>query len=217
MKRISAILSIFCFALLFQLGACSRKPASTADVPKLISQSHSVAVVPFSQPLAPSQLFTGQIPEAQGKISPAELLTLDRDLREVLYSTSARQFEFLSLPDARPEIAKLGSQPAALKYWIDYGEKKGLDYLLVPQVLDWHERMGSEAGVTTSASVRLEFFLLNIPAKTMAGRSIYEEKQVGLIDNIFTVGDFIKRKGQWVDASTLAREAMAQAVRDLGL
>lgn len=174
-------------------------------------------MAPFSQPLTPSQLFTGQLPIPQGKIPPDELKTLDRDLREVLYRSNRRQFDFLPADKTAMLPKKMGAQPAALDFWLSFGERNKLDYLLVPQVLNWEERRGSEAGVTSSASVRLEFFLLAIPQKTLVGRSIYEEKQVGLIDNILTVGDFIKRKGQWVDANTLAIEAMEQAVRDLGL
>lgn len=199
------------------MAACVRKPQSTADVPRLVSERHRIAVAPFSQPLTPSQLFTGQLPIPQGKIPPDELKTLDRDLREVLYKSGRRQFDFLPLDAMAMFQGKIGAQPAALDFWLSYGEQKKLDYLLVPQVLNWEERQGSEAGVTSSASVRLEFFLLAIPQKTLVGRSIYEEKQVGLIDNMLKVGEFIKRKGQWVDANTLAIEAMEQAVGDLGL
>lgn len=217
MKKLSFFICLVLSFSLLAAAACVRKPQSTAEVPRLVSEKHRVAVAPFSQPLVPSQLFTGQLPIPQGKIPPDELRTLDRDLRDTLYSDGHRQFDFLPLDATTLLHGKMGAQPAALDFWLSYGEKNKLDYLLVPQVLDWHERLGSEAGVTSSASVRLEFFLLAIPQKTLVGRSIYEEKQVGLIDNILTVGDFIKRKGRWVSANALALEAIKQAVMELGL
>lgn len=216
MKKFLFLIPYLLIAFVYWSGGCTRQPTGTADVPRLVSQSHRISVAPFSQPLVASQLFTGQIPIPQGKIPAGELKTLDRDLREVLYSTTKRQFDFLSSPPS-PVSGVLGSQPQALDYWLTYGEEHNLDYILVPQVLDWNERQGSEAGVSSSASVRLEFFLISIPQKVLLSRSIYEEKQVGLIDNILTVGEFIKRKGQWVTANTLAREGMLQAIKDMGL
>ena len=89
--------------------------------------------------------------------------------------------------------------------------------MLVPQVLDWHEREGSEAGVTSSAHVRVEFFLLNIDNESLGPRSVFEEKQVGLTENLLTVGEFFKRKGQWVSARQLSVDGMRKAVKELGL
>lgn len=211
-----------CFILLFIIAvcaACQRKPASTADVPRLISPAHKISVAPFTQPLNPSQLISGQIPEFQGRISHESLLSLDKRLKSILSSQTKRQFAFLpadKLP-ANWEIAKSTGQPSGLEDWLAYGREMKADYMLVPQVLDWHEREGSEAGVTSSASCKLDFYLLDVPRSIVVARSIFEEKQVGLIDNLFTVGEFVKRKGQWVTAEAIASEGMEQAIRDMGL
>lgn len=212
----SSYLFIFLFLAVFS-GGCNRQPVSTADVPRIISQNHKIAVLPFSQPLVPSQLITGQIPQPQGKIPPLALQTLDRDLRDALFAQGNRRFDFIPASQLPRTENVLSGQPAALHRWIAFGETRNLDYLLVPQVLNWQERIGSQAGVTESASIRLEFFLISIPQKILIGRSIYEEKQIGLIDNFLTVKDFIKRKGQWVEANALAREGIDRAIKDLGL
>lgn len=198
---------------------CSRRPTSTADIPRLISQAHKVSVAPFTQPLNPSQLISGQIPEFQGRIPADALQNLDMRLREALITGTNRQYTFLparDLPNSF-QMAHSSGQPTGFDSWLEFGRKTGAEYLLIPQVLDWHEREGSEAGVTSSAHVRLEFFLMDVPRKTIVGRSVFEEKQVGLIDNLLTVGDFVKRKGQWVSAGDLASDGMVQAIKDLGL
>lgn len=211
-------LTVIAFCLLCAV-ACSRQPTSTAEVPRLISQSYRVSVAPFTQPLNPGQLITGQIPEDQGQIPPDALLALDMDLRDVLQRDSSRTFNFIPAANLHRDLGYTHStgQAGALERWIEYGRRHNAQLLLVPMVLNWHEREGSQAGVTRSAHARLEFFLLNIGSGSVVERSIYEEKQVGLVDNLLTVADFFKRKGQWVSARDLAREGMAKAVKELGL
>ena len=200
-------------------AACARRPTSTADVPRLVSSSYRISVAPFTQPLHPGQLIVGQIPENQGRIPHDALVSLDMQLREVLITGTKRQYTFIPRRNLPPDLTSAHStgQPGALPRWVAYGREHGAQYLLTPQVLDWHEREGSKAGVTQSAHVRVEFFLVNVAEGTPGNRSIFEEKQVGLTENLLTVGEFLKRKGTWVTAQDLAVDGMKKAVKDLGL
>lgn len=201
------------------LYACSRQPRGTAEIPRLLPTSYRIAVAPFTQPRNPYHLISGQIPENQGLIAHDELLALDRSLKNVLLSDTKRAYDFIprkNLPVNWSEARSAG-QPGALGRWLAYGKQEGAEYLLIPQILDWHEREGSEAGVTSSAHIRVEFYLLNIAREGVQDRSIFEEKQVGLIDNLLTVGEFVKRRGQWVTAQELTVDGMRKAIKDLGL
>lgn len=213
---IKPVLALLCLALCL---SCSRRPTSTADIPRLIAQTHKISVAPFTQPVNPAQLITGQIPDPQGRIPADALQDLDMRLREALITGTNRQYTFLPARDLPQsfQLAHSSGQPTGLETWLNYGRRAGCEYLLVPQVLDWHEREGSQAGVTSSAHARLEFFLLDVPKGIVVGRSVFEEKQVGLIDNLLTMPDFVKRKGQWITAEELASDGMAQAIKDLGL
>ncbi len=206
-------------ALALALAACARQPASTADVPRHVPSSYRISVAPFTQPLHPGQLIVGQIPEPQGRIPHDALVALDRELREVLITGTRRQYTFIPRQNLPPDLTNAHStgQPGALPRWVAYGRQHGAQYLLIPQVLDWHEREGSSAGVTQSAHVRVEFFLVNVAEGELGNRSIFEEKQVGLTENLLTVGEFFKRKGTWVSAQELAVDGMQKAVKDLGL
>lgn len=220
MKLQIKILPAFIFLIICIVACgCQRGPSHTSEIPYLLSPNYSISIAPFTQPLHPGQLISGQLPKNQGKITEEELLSLDLELREILRSSTKRKYNFIMAPNLPHNYYKARStaQPAALAEWIAYGKKENAQLLLVPQVLDWHEREGSQAGVTNSAHVRIEFFLLNISDGQVMNRSVFEEKQVGLIDNLLSIGDFIKRKGQWVNARELAADGMHKAIRELGL
>lgn len=213
------ILSLLPLLFLLCLVGCSRQGRSSADTQYMLPSGYKIAVAPFTQPRDPYHLISGQIPENQGQIKRDELIALDRSLKNVLLQNTQRSYDFLSRSNLPPDWSKVHSsaQPGALGRWIAYGRQQGAQFLLVPQVLDWHEREGSEAGVTSSAHVRVEFYLLNIERGGVQNRSIFEEKQVGLIENLLTIGEFMQRGGQWVTASELGVDGMKKAVKELGL
>ena len=65
--------------------------------------------------------------------------------------------------------------------------------------------------------MRVEFFLINVANGSIMTRSVFEEKQEGLVDNLMNVGTFFKRRGQWVTAEELTEDGMRKAVKDMGL
>ena len=203
-------------SLLVLTGGCNRKPASTADVPRSLSHQYKIAVAPFTQPRDISQLIMGQLPQPQALAARDVLIAQDRQLRDVLYTTTKRSYDFLPRTRPLPDLKRFhtSERPQALPLWVEYARKTSADILFIPQVLTWRDRQGSAAGVTEPAHVRLEFFLLNIKEGNIIGHSVYEVEQQGLTENLLNVGDFFKRQGKWVTAEELAREAM---IKDLNL
>lgn len=206
-------------SLLVLTGGCNRKPASTADVPRSLSHQYKIAVAPFTQPRDISQLIMGQLPQPQALAARDVLIAQDRQLRDVLYTTTKRSYDFLPRTRPLPDLKRFhtSERPQALPLWVEYARKTSADILFIPQILTWRDRQGSAAGVTKPAHVRLEFFLLNIKEGNIIGHSVYEVEQQGLTENLLNVGDFFKRQGKWVTAEELAREAMIKAVKDLNL
>ena len=206
-------------ALLSLLVLTGGKPASTADVPRSLSHQYKIAVAPFTQPRDISQLIMGQLPQPQALAARDVLIAQDRQLRDVLYTTTKRSYDFLPRTRPLPDLKRFhtSERPQALPLWVEYARKTSADILFIPQVLTWRDRQGSAAGVTEPAHVRLEFFLLNIKEGNIIGHSVYEVEQQGLTENLLNVGDFFKRQGKWATAEELAREAMIKAVKDLNL
>jgi hypothetical protein len=206
-------------AIILCLASCARAPRDKAEQGRLPA-AETIHVAPFTQPVGVNELITGFIPEKQGRI-PADMLpVLDRNLRNILAQESKHTYvrlpPFLKSPEM-PTAFRTSEQPRALPYWIAYGRQTGARFLLIPQVLDWHERVGSDAGVTRAAHVRLEFFLLNVDSGALLGRAAYEEEQVGLVDDLLNVASFIRRRGTWVTADVLAEEGMRKGIKNLGL
>ncbi|MDO5537908.1 MAG: hypothetical protein Q4F72_10325 [Desulfovibrionaceae bacterium] len=216
--RVIALLTIVCLALC--LG-CQRQPKTTAEVPRVFSPRYSIAVMPFSQPTESCDLIMGQLPENQGCIPAEQLMLLDSDLRTLLLSKkNGRDFSFeTALPAflATSTSFHTSAQPQALPHWAKLARKTGKDFILVPQVLDWRDREGSKAGVTSAAGVKLEFFLIRTETGTVSKHAIFEENQVGLTTNLLTVGDFVKRKGAWISGRELATEGMQRMLGEMGL
>ena len=161
----------------------------------------------------------GQLPEPQGHIDGSHLAILDNRLQTALRERkNSRRYAFVA-SGALPKISSgySANQPQALPILAAFAAKSGTDFLLVPQVIDWHEREGSRAGVTRPAHVKVEFYLISAKHGTVANRSVYEEEQTGLADNLLNMGDFFRRKGGWVTATELAEEGIRKAIKDFGL
>lgn len=213
---LTALLALCCAVALL---ACARQPRSTADIPRSLAHGYSIAVAPFTQPTTTSQLLVGQLPENQGRIPPAALPALDMALRDVLLTQTKRQYTFVPRNAPLPDKMRFhdSNQPQALPHWLAFAKTLKTDLLLVPQVLDWHQREGSRAGVTRPAHVRVEFFLLNVRQGTIMDRSVYDVEQTGLTNNLLNIGDFLSRQGGWATAEELAREGMLKTVKDMTL
>ena len=199
------------------LFACSSKHhAAQEPLPPL-----SIGVVNFSQPTSDLELMAGYLPDNQGMIDPHTLMRLDADFRAALDKTG-RSYKYLGAVSPHGEqkfsLSERFGSSNALHYWIGVGKKADVDFLIVPMVVDWHEREGSGAGVTVSASVITDIFLIDARGQgNLLQRSYYREKQVGLANNLLNFATFVKRGGKWVTAETLAKEAMDKAIQEFGL
>lgn len=204
--------------LILSLLACSKNQSYNSQN-RGISKTLNISVAPFTQPINTYELITGFIPENQGKIADDQLNQLDVILHDILSSDSSRTYTFLKRGKSpiNRTLYHNSEQPHGLALWLDYGKKQNANILLIPQILNWHQREGSKAGVTSSAHVRLELFLINVKDGNIMKRAVFEEKQVGLTDNLLSVGSFFKRGGSWITAEELSREGMQQTLKDIGL
>lgn len=203
---------LFCTAL---LSACQSRPSTQSERHAPVPSELRLGVASFVQPLNTSQLITGMLPEKQGRVPGSAFPTLDNQLRADL---GHRAYVWIPVREAAP-TANLhdAALPQALPHWIAFARQHKLDLLLVPYIIDWHQREGSGAGVTHPAHIKLELYLIDARQGRLIRRATFEERQVGLSDNLLTVGDFVKRKGAWVTAEDLAHEATTKALKELGL
>jgi hypothetical protein len=210
MKRNFFVCLVAAFGLALWIGeGAARLPSGTA-----------FAVAAFSQPNSSWQLPAGYLP---AKASQAPERSLDR-LDAVLKEKLAREGVAVAAGPDRTEgcrevvLSKLNrSQASAIEYWTGVGECAGADYLLVPMVLDWREREGVEFSVRRPARVVMELFLIDVRKSRLMDRFHFEETQKTLAQNLLDIDKFIERGGKWITAMDLAREALDQGVKELGL
>lgn len=203
----------FCLAIvaLFSLlAACQKAPTVAPELPDV-----KVGVVGVVQPMGTTDLLAGFIPEDRVLASPQALAAFNEDLMRVLKTQTHRSYVFI------PKAAGVDprDRSGALTHWTKIGKETGVDLLIVPQILDWRERAGSGAGVTTSAALNMDFYLIDVrePEGALVARSHFKEKQVGLSDNLMNFDTFFKRGAKWVTTQELSLEAMDKMMKEFGL
>lgn len=180
-----------------------------------------LAIAGFSNPTHSWQLLAGYIPVEGAKPLKHEVLSkLDATLQSTLNEHGVVGYTPASITRQCQQIVVFEDvgvpRMSAFKYWLGVGKCMTVDYLLVPQVIEWEERKGGEMGVEAPASVVLDFFLINVQEESLQ-RAHFEESQESLTENIFKAGKFFERGGKWVSAHQLAAEGIEQKLTELGL
>ncbi|MFW5730110.1 MAG: hypothetical protein ACOCPN_02540 [Desulfonatronovibrionaceae bacterium] len=181
-----------------------------------VSGEETVAVAEFSQPVHKWQLINNQVILDRNMVDEKVLEGLDSYLQKLLdqgpYKVAGPELvkDCASLEESRK------TPGAAFHYWLRVGRCVPADYILVPFLFDWRERIGGEMGVEEPARVTLELNLIKI-SEIKLDRFILDERQMSLSEDLLGVGRFFKRGGKWISAESLAREGLERGVRELGL
>lgn len=202
-------------ALALGLAACARKAPRPAS-----AIAGTLAVAGFTQPRYDWELLAGYIPDNAQLADPAVLRDLDARLDAALSANKKLSFLPARITRQCQEItvfAQKGSRTSALAYWLEVGKCMPADYVLVPQLVYWAERDGSDISVRTPASVMLELYLLDVKEQALLGRFHFDETQQSLAENLLHADKFMRRGGKWVSAAQLAGEAVAEGLKELGL
>lgn len=207
MKYMLCLVCIIC-------GACAPVMRGPAVPP-----AASLAVASFVVPQNNWELMAGVLPEKAPSLDAASLVALDDALAALLGANGSRTYMRAAMVGQCEEIVlaeKERQRFETVQYWKKVGQCMSADYLLVPFILGWQERDGGEWGVTRPASLIMDMFLVEV-ATGQVRRYHFEEEQQGLAENLLRGKKFFKRKGRWVTPLEIARDAMADGVKELGL
>lgn len=216
MRMLTRTLFIVAMIAALALAAGCSKRAPNVERP-----TGKLAVATFTNPIYTWELLAGYIPVEEGQRVPPEVLAkLDTVLASALAEHGVTDYTPASVTKQCQEIVVMeeSSMPrmSAWKYWKGVGKCMQVDYLLVPQLLHWDERVGSSAGVVKPASVVLDLFLINVKDGSLV-RAHYDETQVALSENLLTADKFMDRGGKWVTAERLASDGIKENLLELGL
>ena len=207
----------FCLPLLLLLAvALSCAPQKRAE---LKTPENKLAVAPFYQPgsgekcLCPLDRSEQDVPDRVLEQLTAELLDqLDKrglsSLKEPGRVERCRKAVF-SGSSASPESRR--------EYWSSVGDCVSADYLLIPQLMQWRQRLGGQWGVEKPARVVLCLVLFHAKKDKVLEVFSFQEEQQSLTQNLLKIGAFIRRGGGWIRAQELAAEGIRRGLGELGL
>lgn len=202
----------FIVALCLGLASCAPKPVTPQLRP-----IGSIAVAAFSAPKYNWELIAGYLPEEGRPVKPEVLAALDAAVSQTL---RAHGVSTTGTPAAVRQCQEIvtfersgKARESAWSYWLGVGRCLPADFLLVPQVLYWKELEGGGK----PASVVMDFYLIDVKGERLVSRYHYDETQKALSDNLLDFGKYVKRKGEWVSADTLAKEGVEAGLREMGL
>ncbi len=201
--------------LLCLVAACQKTIPAGPELPDL-----NIGVIGVTQPMGITDLLAGFIPEDRVLASPKAVTEFNETLLKKLRTETKRTYTFIpEAMGADPSQARTAGHNGALAYWTSVGKKMKVDILIIPQIFDWHERVGGTAGVTSSAEVNMDFYLVDVRGEegVLISRSHFQEKQISLSDNLINFDVFFKRGGKWITAGELALEGVDKMIREFGL
>jgi len=216
MKRIFLTfgLIVLCLSLLMVAGCGTKR---TAAVPR---PEGKLAVAGFTNPTLNWEILAGYLDEEGHPAPDGTTEALDIVLLDALEKHQVFDYITPAAVEQCEEVVVFEEsglpKVSAWKYWLGVGKCIQADLLLVPQITNWRERVGSTAGVESPASVALDFYLIDVKNERMI-RSRYEETQEALIDNLLTAKKFADRGGKWVTATRLASDGIEEKLMELGL
>ena len=218
----SAIGLCLSLILVMVLGACQSRVA----VPDTFSQPigvKKILVLPFKDmyniygdnvsyrcPLCGSMNMVSEVAEgATDKLTEhlVGLIQARRDLELIPPSQAEGAISGLVLTQAQPrdELALL----------METGQRLDADGVLLGRIYRYQERKGGNYSVASPASVSFDLLLIRVSDKRLVWSANFDETQSTLFENLFHLGTFIKRKGQWVSADRMAKAGLEEMLHRL--
>ncbi len=195
-------------------------PQPTQQKEEQIVPRQKVAVLPFLlvKPEAPGQRMvkglygnyffrTGDLPARAG----SEVTTMFQRRLNAL-----GRCELIPLDQA--QAATEGKDPTAfqkdpLAVAAQIGQQLGLDAVVIGAVYHYEQRQGSALGVQSPASAAFEAHLIQVADKKVLWSGRFDETQRSLMENLLTVGSFVKGGAQWVTVERWSDIGVASILR----
>lgn len=214
---------ILCFLLLSVLlmqTACSSRIVSSEFVPSPESMKN-VLVLPFKDisamygeennmrcPVCGKVFLTGNVEEGADVILTKQLLSLlkSRTGFKIIYPGEAGKIS---------NGFNTGNEntPSEVKKIAEKGRLLGADTVIIGHIYRFRERAGTSYSVESPASVAFDLHFISVSDGHVVWSGHFDETQRPLSENLFEIGSFIKRKGEWVAAENLATSGLESMLR----
>ena len=199
------------------VAACGLSPGNIQSKQSSDLETRHIRRIAVVAPVAP-------LPAAQAKNpllgEPSEKKSERQDPGEVLarlvYSATAAMptWQIVSDSEVR-EVSESVAPSNDMARLRKIGELVYADAVLTGRVLRYRERVGSEIGVKSAASVAFTLDLIDVQRGDVIWSARFDETQKGLSENILSLGDIRERGIRWLTAEQLAQDGVRKMVNQL--
>jgi hypothetical protein len=215
--RARAILAIVCLAL---LGGCATAKAPVDEkgetpIPVRLALAPVIDMARVygahqgvRSPLTGKMFVTGDVaPEVAKLLTEATRAHLrDKGFEVVSPESMGSIMETLS---ARSDMTP-GERPLIMAV----ARQVEVKAILVGYLYRVHGREGGRFAVRQPASLAYGFYLLDAGNGRILWSGEFDETQRSLAENLFAMGDFIRRRGEWVSADRMAADSLPEILAD---
>ncbi len=100
------------------------------------------------------------------------------------------------------------SMSSEVKKIAENGRLLGADTVITGYIYRFRERAGSSYSVESPASIAFDLHFVDVSDGRVVWTGHIDETQRPLSENLFEIGSFIKRKGEWIGAEDLATSGL---------
>ena len=214
--------AVLCLAVLVVfIGACQNR-LLYPDRATGLDRFEKILVMPFDDLYRKLGDHASYRCPVSGKVYLIEEVAEGADafLTDYLMSALMERKALVLIPpgQAQGAISSLLSETRAemseLELLMKTGQQLGADAILLNRVYRFRHRVGTRYTAESPASVGLDMLLLSVPDGRLIWNGHVDEIQQTLSENLFKIGTFIKRKGQWISAEELASGGIDDALKD---
>jgi hypothetical protein len=231
-KKIKSLpLTICCFIILSCLGfwAPNSRGSEAEEMGASIS-SGTLALLPFVKGDYTEQFRTKSLSPLLCPINQVcmdlnegdETLAFMKDLDSMLYRMVKKKLAARLLPMEETEtqynmIPIDAAKDTPLSTALTLAEKIRADYVLVPILWDYAQRVGNPIAATKPASVSFSLYLVSAEEGEMVWRDSFAETQQALSENILEAKEVFKFGGKWVTAEELSQAGLHEILENFPL
>ncbi|MBW1674788.1 MAG: hypothetical protein JRJ45_14350 [Deltaproteobacteria bacterium] len=96
------------------------------------------------------------------------------------------------------------------------GKSFSSDAVLFGYIYRWTERVGTEYGVESPASVAFDLHLISTDTGSILWKDSFKKTQLSLSENLLDLSTFIKSRGKWLTAKDLAYIGLESMIKCIG-
>ena len=141
-----------------------------------------------------------------GTVEPDASGVLTAHLTEWLRANTNYELVFSDQSNRKSSsvVSQNGRLAADRAMLVEAGRESKTDAVLVGYLYRYRERIGAKYSASSPASVAFSMHLIQVADGRSVWQGHYDETQGTLLENLFQLGTFLQRKGQWVTAEDMA-------------